>query len=206
MELASFIQSLIKDGSVSVKGVLVDFTIDDLEQSKRVLEQYYHNDKLEMPYSAPAFSADAALWASTYLYTATQLTVLRDAGAQIVQERLKKFEGAINPAAIYSADLVLRYLPALFELSKGLAPADMLVQELQQTAAEWPFSSVGIGVHIVAQEEVIFSHPSLAQTYITRIIDRKDKTRLTTPEIESLILAAIGQYTDLWPGFTHIKQ
>lgn len=201
MELVSFIQNLLTDGKVSVKGALISFTDEDMQQTSALLRKYYLEDILEMPFTAPDFSPVAGIWAAQYFYQAVQLTVMRDADEETISSILKPFSENIAPQEIYSADLVLRYLPELFNLVEGLAPADMLVQELQKCALQWPFSSVGIALGGKANEEAIFAHPSLQQTYTDRIIKHKDKKRVTSTRIKASVSEAIGQYyTPVWPG------
>ena len=54
---------------------------------------------------------------------------MRDAGEELILESLLPFDGDSDPSVIYSADLMLRYMPSLFELAKGPAPADVLVRD-----------------------------------------------------------------------------
>jgi len=127
MELATFIKGLITEGKVSVKGVLISFPEEDLFETKKILREYYEEDILEMPGTAPSFSEEAAIWAAEYFYRVVQLTIIRDAGEEKIKEQLKPFAGEINAAAMYSADLIFRHLPSLIDLVKGFAPADVLL-------------------------------------------------------------------------------
>jgi len=200
MGLSIFIQNLVESGAVSVNDAFDSISTDDLNETQKILEQYYREDIIEMPGTAPAFAAEPALWASNYFYRAVQLTVMRDANEETIKEQLNSFTGELNPESIYSADLVLRYLPALFELAKGLAPADILVQELKRAATQWPFSSVGIELNEPVNSDIILSHPSLRQAYIDRIIERKDKKRITDQIIVTYIKESTGKYIrTIWP-------
>ena len=200
MGLSFFIQNLVESGAVSINVAFDSFTNDDLYETQKILEQVYQEDIIEMPGAAPAFSAESALWASIYFYRAVQLTVMRDANEEIMKEQLHSFTGESNPESIYSADLVLRYLSSLFDLAKGLAPADILVQELKRVAVQWPFSSVGIELDEPVNNDIILSHPSLRQAYIDRIIALKDKKRITDPTIVTYIKESTGQYIrTIWP-------
>lgn len=200
MELVSFIQGLITEGRVAVGGELSSFEEEDLRQSAALLRQYYAEDAMEMPFAPPAFLLPAALWAAEYFYTAVQLTVLREAGAEMIQEKLKEYPGSVTPESIYSADLVLRYLPALLGLARGLAPADSLVQELRKTAEQWPFSSVGADPGGPVNDAVIFSHACLRQVYTDRILEQKDKKRLDSADATQSLYETTGEYlVALWP-------
>ncbi len=201
MKLAAFIESLLKEGKVTIEGQLTPFVKDDLKAAGEILQKYYQEDILEMQGTAPAFSEQAAIWAAQYFYQAVQLTILRDADEGTIKETLNSFEGDINPAEIYSVDLTFRYLPALLDLTKGLSPADILVTTLERTAADWPFSSVGIEITNFSNNKKIFSNPSLAYTYADRIIKHKDLKRTADPIVAEYIREALGAHTSLWPEF-----
>jgi hypothetical protein len=202
MQLSEFITNLLTQGKVSVQSQLAPIEQQDLEKVKLILATYYAEDIIEMPYTAPAFSEEAALWGAEYLYRAVQLTVLRDPGQEVILEQLKPYQGQIDPSAIYSADLLLRYLPRLFELAKGLAPGDLLVTELRHIALQWPFSSVGIDLDPLVDDEIIFTDISLKYAYIDRIIREKDKGRIKKPAVTNYIHEVTGEHLPvLWPGF-----
>ena len=200
MGLSFFIQNLVDSGAVSVNDAFDSFANDDLHETQKILEQVYQEDIIELPGAAPAFFAESALWASNYFYRAVQLAVMRDANEETMKEQLNSFTGEMNPESIYSADLALRYLSSLLDLAKGLAPADILVQDLKRVAVQWPFSSVGIELDEPVNNDIILSHPSLRQAYIDRIIERKDKKRITDPSIVTYIKESTGQYIrTIWP-------
>lgn len=200
MELSNFIQQLLTTGTVSVQPDIVAFSLEDEQEAVRSLHQYYQEDVQEMPLTAPAFNQQAALWAAKYFYTAVQLTVLRDEGEEVIKEKLVPFSESLDAAAMYSADLILRYLPSLLQLSKGLSPADVLVKVLEQTAAAWPFSSIGIDTAEVKNESTIFSDASLSIAYTDRLIAARDIKRIAGAEIKDHILSATGLHLEtFWP-------
>lgn len=200
MELSNFILQLLSQGTVSVQAATTSFSEDDKKETIKILQQYYSEDILEMPGAAPAFDEAAALWASMFFYNAVHFTVLRDEEETVVKETLHVFAGPINAGAIYSADLILRYLPALVQLAKGLSPADILVKVLEQTGAEWPFSSTGIEIAVAKNEAGIFTHPSLAIAYTDRLIAAKDITRTYDDALQQHILSATGLHLKkFWP-------
>lgn len=206
MALTEFITGLLEQGSVTVAGEPLQFAEEDKQGAMAALKNYYNDDSLEMPYTAPEFDEEAALWAAEYLYSAIQLTMLRDLGDDAVQTMLKDLEKPITAEAIYSADLMFRYLPDLLELAKGLAPGDALVKRIKDTLHRWPFSSVGIELTEEADHKVIFDHPSLRSAYIDRIIRQKDIKRVKNNEqLMELAVTALGNYpSELWPGLQSI--
>jgi hypothetical protein len=202
MPLSQFIISLLTEGKVAVQSEFTPFEQPDIDESGQILLGYYREDVTEMPFKPPEYSEDAALWATEYLYRTIQLAVLRDAGEEVVSEQLKPFSGQVDPSAIYSADLILRHLPRLFRLAKGLAPGDVLVRELQKTAQLWPFSSVGIELDQPVNEDIIFTDASLKCVYIDRIIREKDKWRIKNPVVVNYIQEVADEHLPvLWPGF-----
>jgi hypothetical protein len=206
MQLTFFIHDLLKSGQVTVARQLKPFTDEDIQQTEKLLKQHYAGDKLELPLEAPEFSPEAALWAAKYLYHAIQFVMIRDLGEEEVKKHLTSFEGQITPNAVYAADLLLRYLPDLLSLAKGLAPDDILVTCLKQTLAKWPFSSTGLPGIEADNEEVILAHPSLKYAYIDRIIICKDTKRASKAQIAGLIEEVLGGYAhQFWPEFENKK-
>lgn len=202
MNLVHFISDLREKGSVTVAGRITSFDESDLQQSLTALHLIYEQDTLHMPFRAPGFCAEAALWAAAYLYRAVQVALMRDLDNETVENLLAPYPGKITPEAVYSADLALRHLPALMMLARGLAPGDVLVQRLQQTAREWPFSTAGMDVAGEGETviSVILEHPSLKNAYIDRIIEARDAKRINHPAITEGVREALGQHAGLlWP-------
>ena len=207
MNLAAFINHLVREGQVTVVDQLIPFTPQELLETQTILENYYHSDVLEMPGTAPAFDATAASWAAQYIYRIVQLAMLRDAGAAALTRWLTPYASASTAAQIYSADLCLRYLPDLLSLSKGLAPDDPLVQQIRETAMQWPFSSTGMNLPAQGDITAIVASPSLLQAYADRIIATRDINRCNTTAIRNTVTASLGDYACvLWPDYKNIDE
>ncbi|WP_153796016.1 hypothetical protein [Foetidibacter luteolus] len=204
MHLTLFISTLLSEGKVTIEGSLYQFEEEDVQQALILLRRYHQEDSLEMPYTAPGFSEEAAIWAAKFFYQAIQLTVIRETEDAVIQQMLTNFEGPVTPEVIYSADLVLRYLPALFNLAKGLAPADILVKELTRIAGLWPFSSPGIQVKQATDYTTVFANPSLKQAFTDSIIRLGDLEKASDPVIRNSIIEALGQHAGrFWPEFEY---
>lgn len=200
MTLADFLQSLFAGGKVVANGKPETFSPDELRAAEQLLRQFYSEDMLEMPALAPDFHAKAALGAAQYLYNAVQLIINRDLNAEAAENHLACLPEPASPEIIYSADLTLRYLPELFTLAKGLSPLDVVATKLKETAACWPFSSVGVDIGAEYTLEHIVGHPSLKFAYTDRILAKKDKNRAQHPLIKDLISEMLGAYSaELWP-------
>lgn len=185
--------TLLTEGLVIADGSLAPVDRAALPGVLQLFRKYYEEDCLNMPYTAPAFYPDAVEWASVYFYQAIQLLIRRDAGEDSLQSLLVPYSGTMSASAIYSADLVLRHLPSLLSLAKGLSPGDMLVKLLKETAAQWPLSSVGVETDSCFNQQLIFDHPSLKQLYIDRIIRQKDYTKAKHPEVAAGIRESLGE-------------
>lgn len=206
MKVFSFVQTLLTDGKITVDGALSAFEEDDLSDSAKLLSRFYEEDIVHMPLTAPAFEAGPAVWAAKHLYLSLQLIVLRELPPQTIEESLEPFNGEISPSSIYSADLVLRYLPDIFNLARGLAPADIMVTKMAESAAYWPFSSVGIPLQQEIDDSIILNHPSLKTAYIDRIIRTKDIKRISDENMKEYVMEALGNYAAvLWPDFYELS-
>jgi hypothetical protein len=202
MNLAAFINHLVREGQVTVVNQIIPFTPQELLDTQTILEEYYQNDILEMPGTAPAFDAEAALWAAGYIYRIVQLAMLREAGKQDIIHWLPPYPSLPSAESIYSADLCLRYLPDLFSLSKGLAPDDPLVQQIRETAMQWPFSSTGMNLPAQGDIQAMIASPSLLQAYADRIIATRDLNRCKVPAVQEIVAASLGNYASiLWPDY-----
>ncbi len=202
MQLVQFIQDLIQQGKVTVAGDIIPFTEEDLQHSTERLKENHFLQEPELTGIVPAFNGPAALWAAGYLYRAVQLVMLRNLGEDAVHGLLTPFQGPLSPETVLSVDLSFRYLPNLLALAKGLAPEDVLVKRLQETAAQWPFSSVGMMVNGVINVEMIMNNACLRRAYIDRIIEAKDLKRCNNSLVNEYIKEALGDHgAILWPGW-----
>jgi len=202
MRVASFVRDLWEEGQVTLGPQLLSAGETDDQESVDLLLDFYREAVWHLPGKAPPFDLEAAVWAAKYLLVATQIAMLRDIGNEAVKARLLPYAGSVDASAVFSADLMLRYLPDLLQLAKGLAPDDVLVQCLQQTLADWPFSSVGTGITGEVAMAPILSHPALRYAYRDKVIRYQDKGCLHHPVVRELVKEALGEYASvLWPAF-----
>lgn len=202
MLLTSFLHDLLTTGSITLSGQPAPFEATDLAAAESLLRAYHTEDCLDLPHTAPVFDAPAALWAAHYLYYTAVLAVVRELDEAAIATHLPEFEGEVTPAAIYSADLTLRYLPDLLLLAKGLAPADALVARLRHTARQWPLSFVGHEPADAGAEDILLAHPALRGAYVDRIIGAQDRERAGQLYLAPLVQAALGAHSaQLWPDF-----
>jgi len=196
MNLALFVTALTQDRNVSVIPGITPFSPATLQDASLVLYNFYRDDIQDMPPSCPPFQEDAALWAATLTYRIVQLT--EEPSHLPLTTLLPAYTSPVTPAAIYSADLCLRYLPDLMQHTQ----TDNLRNFVLQTAAQWPFSSTGMQVSPTGSIEPILHDAALLQAYADRIIVTRDTNRCQHPGIKSAVIKAMGNYQEiLWPGF-----
>ncbi|MFT3674338.1 MAG: hypothetical protein QM781_00425 [Chitinophagaceae bacterium] len=200
MQLSIFLEELFTTGEVTVEPGISPLEAADLAASGIILRKQYDHRVLEFAGAAPVWQEDAAVWAAAYLLRATQLSILRDEGEEQVRDQLSAFSGKQDAATIFSADICLVYLPELWQLAQGLAPQDVLVKQLSQTAADWPFSSIGIEIPAAVPGDWFTESPDLARAYANRIIQQKDQRRAAHPPVDEYIREILGEQGSLlWP-------
>lgn len=200
MQLSIFLEELFTTGEVTVEPGIEPPEAADLAASGILLRRQYDHHVLEFAGTAPVWHEEAATWAAVYLLRAAQFSLLRDEGEEQVRNLLSAFPGKQNAAAIFSADICLACLPQLWQLARNLAPQDVLVKQLSQTAADWPFSSIGIEISPAAPGDWFMESPDLARAYANRIIEQKDHRRAVHPPVDEYIREILGdQGSLLWP-------
>ncbi|MCE3227288.1 MAG: hypothetical protein K0S32_1839 [Bacteroidetes bacterium] len=204
--LSSFLLGLFENGEVTVKKELSEFSETEKQESVSILKNIYEQSKSEMPSGVPEFDADAALWGSMILYRCIQFVMIRNLEAEEIEKRITDFKSESTPSSVYSADLCLRYLPDVLRFAVSLAPDDPLVVRIKQLAEQWPFSSVGIKTNPETESSVSFDNRSLMKSYVDRIIDKKDLSKINNNNLKEEVEAVLGNYSkELWPGYLETK-
>lgn len=67
MQLSEFLNSLFREGRVTVVRALAAFDAADLEASAHLIAKFWRSERLEMPAELPGLHKDAEL-AAQYLY------------------------------------------------------------------------------------------------------------------------------------------
>jgi hypothetical protein len=81
------------------------------------------------------------------------------------------------------------------------------VSELKQAAWLWPLSSVGIELEQVPDSSMILKHPSLKSTYINRIMQARDKHRITDHAMQDYLYETAGEHLPIfWPNYEPIQK
>lgn len=191
--LIRFLESLDEGGRVPV----ADATPVVDEECRTWLKERHERLSLELAGPPLAFDAEAAAWGAGRLYEACRYLTYRQEGGEVVRKAFAGPAPKPTAAAIFGVDLVLRHLPELWTLASGLADDDPLVDEMKKLAARWPLSSVGVKDVEAVDPEPILAHRGLQQLYIDRILQKRDRSRLSDPRVRSAALVAIGEHAEL---------
>lgn len=126
--------------------------------------------------------------------------MFRDYDADQVREVFSTaFPEDFTASAHYSVDLTMRFLPDLLRLARTRSSGDLLVDELNKLAHQWPLSSVGMGDVVDVSIRPIVEDSCLLQLYVDRIIAREDVGRLSDPSVRLAARRAIGIHRHLAP-------
>lgn len=202
MPLKDFYVSLRDTGTVDVDSA-DDPSLDEIQELKAVLRELDRLTRLELPGTPPPLSMAAVSWAAVTFYRACQFLVFREVEGDEVEATLSRpCPEPLSPACVHSVDLVLRRLPDVVALARGLAPRDPLVEGLVELAHAWPLSSVGIrdlGPVPPDRLEPVMAHPCLRQLYIDRILGTDDSSRVDRPDVSRAVECTLGFYPELSP-------
>ncbi len=197
MSLRAFLSQLTEGGRIKVAREGFAEEPHDAEAALRELEATV---RPEMPHEPPALDVDVARWATVVLYDACALFVFRDYDVDVVHARLRApCPRAPDPTACYSADLLLRHLPDVAQLARGIDEDDPLVESLRELGRQWPLSSVGMPELGRVDPSAFMTNASLRTLYVDRILERRDTSRLDHPEVRAAVQAAVGLHDELAP-------
>lgn len=195
--LSRFLADLFQHGEVVVKNQLSAFSPQEQQKALILLEQIHQEEQLNTPKDPIAFDAKAALWAAEFLYKSVQLTLIRQLDEASIKKELQLYQGTIDPSAICSADLTLRYMGNLRQLASGMAPGDSLLYYFDLVAGQWPYSAIGWAA--LPNKEALFGilrHEGLRLLFLERIIEKKAITDINKLELTPWIEHLTGLYPE----------
>jgi hypothetical protein len=199
LSLRRFVNQLIGTGRVHVaaRGLPADQDADAPDAMREVDVVA----RLDAPGDPPVLDVPAAVWAAGVLNAACRLLVYRDLTLGPDTPLAPPCPSGPSASAVWSADLTLRYLPDVLRHARAVAQDDPLVAALLELARAWPLSSVGVpGVPRPLDLTHVWSHPSLRQLYVDRVIERQDNERLNDPATAGAVVAAVGAHGELLRG------
>src|SRR5262245_26299733 len=144
MTLGEFLQSLFEDGRILI-GAAPGATPDG--DAAAVLAKAHRTAALDVAGSPLPFDEPAALAAARLTYHAAWYLLSRDEPESGLEKNLVMPMPPAMPARQqaarhFAADVVLRYVPALYRRSRALGVADALTRLLAQLLRTWPLSGV----------------------------------------------------------------
>ncbi len=200
-DLALFLKSLGEEGRAVVSAQPPSGDPGDVSSLLRQLDEQARG---ELALDTPEISVVTALWAARLFYSFCQFTVCRDIGEEhVVAACGVACAEPRCPETDWSADLVLRHLPKLFELARHLSNGDPLVRQMKRVAADWPLSSVGIPGLEKLELGTFIGHAALRRIYADRIIAAGDTTRLGDPQVDDGLRADLGLHRELAPAIAN---
>lgn len=204
MNLPSFLATLFENGCVQVPPA-GPISPDELDDAQRVLVDFEREYRASLAGVPPAFDVKIGSEAALAMYRICQCLVYRELMPQEVLSELPPGDGeSTSPAAHYSADLVLRFLPDAWRLARDASENDPLVSYLLNLASRWPLSSVGIPKALVSSIDGFADDPSLLALYVDRIIESRDQARLGDGRVREALLSAVGAHVELAPELATI--
>ncbi len=193
--MMSFLRQLTETGRVRVSAIPAP--AEDADALNLLIRHWDRAARAELAGDGPALSLPVAVWALRLLESGARFLVHRayDEAAIAAALTLPCPVGQ-DPLTCWSADLLLRHLPDLVRLARGLAADDPLVSHLSQLARRWPLSSVGMEWTSDHEPDVrsFAGDPALLQLYVDRIISRGDKARLGSPVVRAAVRRSLGDH------------
>jgi hypothetical protein len=202
MSLPSFLEALFEHGAVQVPQ-LAPIGAEETAEAQKTLAEFEKHYRMSVPESAPSFDVELAYRAAEALFRICQCVAYRDLDVRgVVDPVVNAQASAASSSAIYSADLVLRFLPDIWRLARDASANDPLLLLIKELAGRWPLSAVGIPDLPECSIDGIAGDRSLLQMYVDRIVARRDTSRLADRRVREAFLSAVGAHSDLAPELT----
>ncbi|MBI1286256.1 MAG: hypothetical protein GC178_01645 [Flavobacteriales bacterium] len=171
------------------------------------LKEQYAFEQVEYPSNAPSFNANAAIWAAEVVYVSAQLLLHRKHQDGELEDLLPNWENDIDASAILSADLCLRFLPALGKHLSVIEPEDKLIPIIETILNTWHYSGIpSIKDVSDLNFERILADSCVLQLYVDRVIEyqRQDLARLYV--LQPWVKASLGIHSNhYWSTFTELE-
>jgi MoxR-vWA-beta-propeller ternary system domain bpX4 len=137
-DLARFLHGVVTDGSAQLQAPPLD---GDDADARVVLRRAY--DVYALSLAGPALPLDEEIaLAAAHLLERASWYLLNSNLPIDDARRLAMPAPPRTPEQHLSADLVLRYLPALYRRAAAMLPGDVLPQVLEKALRDWPLSGV----------------------------------------------------------------
>ena len=208
-------------------GNLLSISETEKESVIDLLEIEYKIESVEYPQPVPIFDKNAAFWAAKIVYTAAQLMLYRETEIKDLPLLFPSFESEFNQknennfenqskitsSQMLSADLCLRFLPAILINAQTIDPEDELIAILEKELLKFHYSAIGYGFRFEKKEEIqatilnsdlelLFLDKSFLQLYVDRVFEKKELSFTFIPQIKNQLKSNLGMYgNEFWKEF-----
>lgn len=201
-------------------GNLLSISEKEKESVIDLLSIEYKIESVEHPQPSPVFDAKAALWAAQTVYIAAQLILYRETDVKDLPSLFPSFEdeNKITASQMLSADLCLRFLPAILIQAQTIDPEDELIALVEKHLIDFHYSAIGYGFRFHEKEDVktlvshsdlelLFNDKTFLQLYADRVFEKKDLNFASFPFINEKLKSDFGMYAhQFWKEFELNKQ
>ena len=165
----------------------------------KFLQQAYETESTDYPYHPPDYDATAALWGAKTIYITAQLILYRQNKPAELAQLLPAYTGERTAGAILSADLCLRFLPAMLNKLQLIDSEDPLIEVLESFLTTWHYSDVGRKLQPGATDLTpVENNACLMALYTGRIIQHKNTRLALNPVFKNSVVAAMGMFAPVF--------
>lgn len=183
--MKTFIRNLRKRGQIRVHAVwqLTDFSLN--VELEREIQDCYRADVEAQAGGAPDLDVGVAFSAAVTLYRLTQAWMVRSIPESWIREIQDWLPGELqDDVSQYSADLFLRYLPAIYRPAQRLNATDPLVTFIETCFRKFPLASVGSGYGVSDLESWMSHRAFLKMVFLDRVNEWRDRLYLEMPWVQ----------------------
>lgn len=170
----------------------------DMPTVLELLQERFDQEATGYPGPLPGWDAAAGEWAVQVVFHAAQLLLYRSHDREALTGYFTGFGRPKTAAAILSADIILRYLPSILRQLEAIDVEDELIPLLNGVLREWHYTGLLADLSPEDAIDTILAEECLAQLYADRVIERKNKEVAARPELQGLVLAALGDHTEIF--------
>ena len=139
--LAEFLHELFREGQIVLHGRPGD-PEPERSSAVAVLAAEFMLHRLDVAGEPIPFDPDTAFWAADLLRRASWFLVNRSEPEEAVRRSLVPLRPPRTASEHLSADLTLRFLPAIYRRARSISPSDGLSTFLADLLRAWPLSGV----------------------------------------------------------------
>lgn len=164
---ADYLNALLLEGEITLRGAPSP-SQSDRHEARLVLEKAYTTYRFHVAGPLIEFDPATALAAAKLVWWAAWYLASREQPPSELQRKLKMPATPRDPSQHLSADLLLRYLPQIYQRALALDPGDELCRALSDVLRQWPLSGVLADLDEPPVTAIGFGHHGLQLLYAER--------------------------------------